>query len=167
MDTQNNKSRNIVIGIIILIVIVLALSWLFSRSGGSGGPALVGESLNSDESDAPLVASSLVIGDQLPGSVIFISQVILPQGGWVAIQRDEVGAPGAVVARRYFSADERVGSIALNQPTLDGESYFAVLYADGGDNTFDVTRNELLRSATGEIVAVKFRTTANLMESKS
>lgn len=163
----NLGKRIIVIVLILAAVVVLAsLWWKQSSVDNSSNLSAVGEAINNGPSTALVEKVSLLVNDQFPGTLIFVSSVELPKGGWVVIHRDEEGRPGAVIGAGYFAPDVSTGEVNLSTETKEGENYLAVLYRDNGDTNFDSRIDQVYRDDNTQIVAVSFKITRDLPENK-
>ena len=160
---ENKSSKNVVIWIIVLVhLVLLAAWWLFRGSATSNNLAAVGN-LTSTASSTSL--ATIRINDQFPGNVIFVSDVQLPDGGWVVIKKDNYGRPGDIVGAGYFGSNIRVGEVAVPS-TASGENYFAVLYDDNGDQRFTLGGDKPLFGANGDQIMTSFVITQNLPDVK-
>lgn len=164
-----NSNRNIVIGVIVLIVVVLLAAWLVFRQGGlSGNTAALGDLNNgtTTSSTATSTPASLTVNDQFPGNIIYISEVTLPQGGWVVVRRNNNGALGDIIGVGYFDSTVHVGEVDLAAATVEGDKYVAILYKDNGDRRFTTVSDRPLLDAAGNQITSSFTVTRNLPERK-
>lgn len=161
MENQNNK--NIVMVVIGLILLVLLVAWWLSQGNPTSNNLAAVGSL--DDTASSTLLASIKVGDQFPGSIVFISEVQLPNGGWVIIKKEASGRPGRIVGAGYFGKDIRVGEVAV-PITVEGEQYFAVLYGDNGDERFTLGGDKPLLDAGGEPIMTSFTITRNLPEVK-
>ena len=158
------NSKNVVIGLVVLLVLVVAGAvWLGRgdeanrQTGAANQPGAIGQ--NSGD-------ATVTVNDQFPGQIVYLSDLSLPAGGWVVIHEDGGGAPGAVIGQNYFSKSDRVGVINLNQTTINGRRYWAMVHADNGDGIFDPAVDLPVQNTTGENVMVGFNVTTTLPENK-
>lgn len=151
--------------LILAVLVVAGAMWYKKRSGEQAANlAAINQALDSQK---PVVLpAELKIDDQFPGPLVFVSSVKLPEGGWVAIHRDEAGAPGAIVGAGYFDKDLSSGEVNLSAASKEGETYHAVLYHDNGDLNFDTKTDLVYRDAAGLPMIINFRVTKNLPENK-
>lgn len=70
----------------------------------------------------------LVVTDQFPGNIVFITTVQLARPGFVNITKDVAGKAGVVIGTQSFEKGINTGKITLKEPTLSGSTYHAVLY---------------------------------------
>ena len=161
MKNQNNKS--IVIGVIGLALLVLLAAWWLARGNPAGNNLAGVGDLGNTASSTQL--ASVKVGDQFPGSVVFISDVQLPNGGWVVIKKDNSGQPGNIVGAGYFGQTVKVGEVAVSN-TIEGEQYFAVLYDDNGDSRFTLGGDRPILGSDSQPIMTNFTITRNLPEVK-
>ncbi len=165
---ENQNSKKVLIGAIVLAVVALLAGWWLLNNDGAQGPAAVGTVNPNSTSTEPEnnAGARLTVNDQFPGQIIFISDVTLPNGGWVVIRRDNAGTPGDFVGAGYFGPNVHVGEVDLSTPTREGERYYGVLYDDNGDGRFSLGGDEPILGADGQPLQVIFSVTRDLPEQK-
>ncbi|MEK7650271.1 MAG: hypothetical protein AAB364_00110 [Patescibacteria group bacterium] len=168
MTTQ--LSKRIILVVVVLAILVVGGVWLWKQESDRDLNQLgaVGQLGNNN---AALVAPTtekvaLTVEDQFPGTVVFVSSVELPKGGWVVIHRDNAGAPGEIAGAGYFGADVLTGEVNLSKMSAEGEKYYAVLYHDNGDFNFDLKTDLVYRDANNQPVLATFTVTRTLLEHK-
>jgi hypothetical protein len=170
MQPENSgiKPWQWVVTIIVIIIIVILGYWLFSRNSSSTTQTVVNTGTTTTSNiPASTEANSVVVTDQYPGNVVYISSVRLAQPGFVVIQKDNGGTPGAVVGTQYFAAGINPGKITLTSPTIDGGLYYASLYSDTvGNQQFDITKDMLVQDSHGTAIIETFHALANVPETK-
>jgi hypothetical protein len=107
-------------------------------------------------------ANRIVMGDQFPGNVVFVSSVQLANAGWVEIHADNNGQPGAYIGSQYFDKGINTGKITLTKPTVEGGLYYAMLHSDDGDKKFDPAKDLPLKDAKGNIIMKIFHAAASV-----
>jgi hypothetical protein len=153
--------------VIIIIVVVILGYWLFSNSGSNAGNQSAATGAASTTAPASTEANSLVVTDQYPGNVVYVSSVRLAAPGFVVIQSDSAGTPGKVIGMQYFAAGINPGKITLTSPTVDGGLYYASLYSDTvGNQSFDMTKDSLIVDSHGTSITETFHALANVPETK-
>jgi hypothetical protein len=167
-NTSGIKPWQWVITIIVIIIIVILGYWLFSKNSSSTSQNTAsGESMSTTTAPASTEANSVVVTDQYPGNVVYVSSVRLSAGGFVVIQSDNGGTPGAVIGTQYFAAGINPGKITLTSPTVDGGLYYATLYSDAvGNQQFDVTKDSVINDSHGNPIIETFHALANVPETK-
>lgn len=160
-------SRNILIAVIVVALVVIGLSWWLSRSAGPNvdNSAAVNRFPGDGVSTSPSSAS-LAVDDQVPGTTVFVSEVNLPTGGWVLIHKDAGGRTGTMIGAGYFGSNVHAGEVILSEPTVDGSAYYATLAADNGDERFDPRTDTALVDQAGNAIGVHFKTIGVLPNDK-
>lgn len=157
MEQNSNKSM-VWIVVVVIILIVLGI-WFFStRDGASVTPT--------DEETSEEMANTygrILIDDQFPGKVVYVSSATLPRNGFVVIHKDQAGKPGAVIGSRYFKKGTNPGTIDLSESTIEGGTYYAMLHGDEDANsTFDATKDLPLNDKSGNPVMRTFKVTKDV-----
>ena len=163
MEPENNRSRGVIIGAIVLVLVILGLIYWASRSGTTPpeNTAAVGEL-----GDGELGTAALTVSDPFPGEIVFVSQVNLPAGGFVVVRKLTDETAGEVVGANYFDAELHAGEVPITGGTRDGERYEASLYSDNGDKRFVAGDDLPLVGPDGQPVASRFGVTTVLPERK-
>jgi hypothetical protein len=146
--------------VIVIIVLIIIGIWVF---GGKGAQAPVDNSVTTDNSGQNVAGAinRIVMSDQYPGNVVYLSSVQLVNPGWVVIQADNAGQPGKILGETYFTSGINPGKITLSQPMVDGGTYYAVLYDDtDGTQTWNATADQPLKDASGNIIMKVFHGSA-------
>ena len=152
--------------IIVIIIIVILGYWLFSKNSSST-PQPVTSTATTPTTPVATEANSVVVTDQYPGNVVYVSSVRLASPGFVVIQKNNSGTPGAVIGTQYFAAGINPGKITLTSPTVDGGLYYASLYSDSvGSQKFDITKDTLVQDSHGTAIIETFHALANVPETK-
>jgi hypothetical protein len=165
-ENQGIKPWQWVVTIIVIVVIVILGYWLFSKSAA---PSMENDMGSTTASTLPASteANSIVVTDQYPGNVVYVSSVRLAAPGFVVIQSDNGGTPGAVIGVQYFAAGINPGKITLTSPDVDGGLYYASLYSDSvGNQTFDITNDAIIKDSHGTSIIETFHALANVPETK-
>ena len=156
-----------VVTIIVIVIIVILGYWLFSRNSSSTPSQPSASTATTPTTPVATEANSVVVTDQYPGNVVYISSVRLAQPGFVVIQKDNGGTPGAVIGTEYFAAGINPGKINLTSPTVDGGLYYASLYTDTvGSQKFDIAKDTLVSDSHGNNIITTFHALANVPETK-
>lgn len=106
-------------------------------------------------------ANRIIMSDQFPGNVVYISSVQASGPVWVAIHKDDNGKPGAVIGTSKFPAGINPGRINLSEPTVDGGTYYAMMHSDDGNATFDAVKDAPLKDESGNVIMKIFRATTS------
>lgn len=153
---------------VIVIVILVVLGYYMFKGGDA---PKVSDISNPTESSTPAIDANevnrVVVADQYPGNIAYISSVQLANPGFVVIQKDNKGTPGAVIGSAYFPKGISPGKITLTEKTVDAGIYYAVLYSDtDGDKKFDAVKDIALKDSKGNVIMKIFRATSNIAEVK-
>ncbi len=167
MEPNETGARKVVIGIVVVIIIAIgAIVWLSTRDGANDNSAAVGSAFDRAAAIRAGRTATITVGSQLPAASVYVSQVDLPEGGWVVVRRNDSGVVGSVIGAGYFDANTRAGTIDLIEKLEEGKNYFVELYADNGDDRFSVVEDALLEGPDGNPLRVTFLATENLPEIK-
>ncbi|MCC2631031.1 MAG: hypothetical protein K0S38_840 [Candidatus Paceibacter sp.] len=111
-----------------------------------------------EEGSTPVSNGSVAIKveDQNPGRVVVVYQVSLEKPGWVVIHEDTNGKPGTMLGARLFDKGSNSGLVELLRPMADGKNYFAVVYNDDGNFSFDPKKDLVIKDASGKEIMSKF-----------
>lgn len=152
-----------VTAVVIIALIVLGF-YMFSGKGTT-----TTETPTTETPDTGSVAASanrVVVADQFPGNIVYLSSVQLAQPGWVVIHKDNAGTPGAIIGYAWFEKGINPGKITLTEKTVEGGVYYAMVHTDDGDKVFDASKDLPLKDAKGDIIMKMFRATASAVEMK-
>jgi hypothetical protein len=153
-----------VVTVIVIIVLILLGYYMFSGAKDSAVDIDdIDDTTTTD--DSSLIkgndANRVVVSDQFPGNIVYISSVQLANPGFVVIKSDNAGIPGAVLGSQYFDKGINPGKVTLKSSTVDGSLYYATIYADtDGNKMFDIIKDMPVKDATGNIIMRTFRATS-------
>ena len=151
----------------VIVIIVLILLGYYMLKGNSATPSMT-DVVPAD--DTSLVAGKdtnrVVVTDQFPGNIVYLSSVQLAKPGFVVIHKDNKGTPGEIIGYQYFDKGINPGKITLTTPTVEGQTYYAMLHSDDGDKKFDAKLDLPLKDAAGNIIMKTFRSTTTVTETK-
>ncbi|OHA16882.1 MAG: hypothetical protein A3C79_00955 [Candidatus Taylorbacteria bacterium RIFCSPHIGHO2_02_FULL_45_28] len=153
------KTWQWVVTVIVIIVLIIIGIMVFGNDKASDQDDL-GTDIDTTDTTASIEANRVVLGDQFPGNVVFLSSVQLANGGWVVIHKDNAGIPGEIIGSMYFNKGINTGKITLTKPTTEGGIYYAMLHSDDGDKVFDDTKDLPLKDSKGNTIMKLFRATA-------
>ena len=159
MEQQNGiKTWQWVVTVIVIIILVILGYNMFN-----GSPESI---VNTDEEQTLLDTEKtskdtnrVIVADQAPGNIVYISTVQLSKPGFVVIQKDNGGVPGDVIGSQYFDKGIFPGKITVTSPTIEGDMYYAVLYTDNGDKKFDIKKDLPIKDAKGNTIMKLFKVT--------
>jgi len=147
----------IVTALVIVALIVVGIMVFSSKSDTD----VTGDTAITDTTGGSVSeVNRVVMSDQYPGNVVYLSSVQLSKEGWVVIHKDEAGKPGAVIGSMYFAKGINPGKITLTTPTVEGGIYYAMLHSDDGDKVFDIAKDLPIKDSKGNIIMKLFRASA-------
>ena len=97
------KTWQWVVTVIVIIVLIIIGVMVFGNKG-SQAPATTAPVSTATSTSQSGSVNRIVMADQYPGNVAYISSVQLQNGGWVVIKNDNNGQPGDVIG--MFVRDE-------------------------------------------------------------
>lgn len=148
----------VVTAIVIIVLVVIGIMVFGNKS--SQAPATDDTTTTSQTGQTGV--NRIVMSDQYPGNVVYLSSVQLAQPGWVVVQADNNGQPGTVLGSTHFGAGINTGKVTLSQPTVEGGTYYAVLYTDDGTGTFNPATDKPLTDANGNVIMQIFHASASV-----
>ncbi len=146
---------------VIVIIALIVIGVMVFGDDNDAEPVDNGSGTTTGQNGAQEV-NRIVMSDQYPGNVVYLSSVQLAKPGWVAIHRDNNGQPGAVIGSTYFESGINPGRINLTQNTTEGGTYYAMLHSDDGDKKFDAAKDQPLRDSRNNIIMRIFRASASV-----
>lgn len=162
-NTGGIKTWQWVVTVIVIIILVILGYNMFK--GGSTPTTTIEDATSTDVTKTGDI-NRVVISDQFPGNIVYLSSVQLAQPGWVVIHKDNNGTPGAIIGSAYFEKGINPGKITLTSPTVEGGIYYAMIHSDNGDKVFDATKDLPLKDASGNIIMKLFRASTSVTEVK-
>jgi hypothetical protein len=163
-QNEGIKAWQWIVTVIVIIILIVLGYYMFK-----GNTAPVGTDVSPTSSASPTdlnEVNRVVVADQYPGNVVYVSSVQLANPGWVVIHKDENGKPGKVIGSTYFDKGINPGKITLTENTADGSIYYAMLHADDGDKKFDATKDAEIKDSRGTVISKIFRATSSITEVK-
>jgi hypothetical protein len=149
------KTWQWVVTVIVIIILIIIGIFVF---GNKTETSSTNEPISSPTIEA---GNGIVMSNQFPGNVVYISSVSqTADQGWIAIQKSNNGQPGAVIGYASVSAGTNPVKITLSQPTIDGGTYYAVMYTDDGDGKFDINKDQPLRDTDNNVIMHLFHASA-------
>jgi len=154
------KTWQWVVTVIVIIVLIIIGVWVFGGKSSSSTteiPVAV-----TDNSNVAGAINRIVMSDQYPGNVVYLNSAQFANPGWVVINADNAGTPGAILGETYFTSGINPGKITLSSPMIDGGTYYAVMYSDNGDQKFDASVDKALTDSNGNIIMKVFHASASV-----
>ncbi len=147
----------------VIVIIALVVVGYVMLKGGSSTPSDVTDDTTSEVDGIKTGdINRVVVSDQFPGNIVYISSVQLSQPGFVVVHKDNNGTPGDIIGYQYFDKGINPGKITLTMPTVEGGVYYAMLHTDDGDKKFDAKKDMPLKDSRGEIIMKLFRASASV-----
>ena len=163
-ETTGVKTWQWVVTVIIIIVLIVLGYYMF-KGNDAAAPAST-DNTGGDSLVAGKDVNRVVVTDQFPGNIVYLSSVQLTKPGFVVIHKDKAGTPGDVIGYQYFDKGINPGKITLTTATMDGGIYYAVLHSDDGDKVFSAAKDLPLKDANGSTIMKLFRVTTTVTETK-
>lgn len=102
--------------------------------------------------------NAIYVEDQLAESLLVqVGFVILSTPGYVVIYDDASGTPGSVIGSSDLLQDggEHL-VVTVDDPLMDKQVYYAMLYHDDGDGVFDVNKDTQATDSEDSVVLMSF-----------
>jgi len=99
----------------------------------------------------------IVVKDQPAGFKVIVDSVSLENVGWVAIHEDRDGELGNILGAYRFENGTHSGEVELLRNTVEGGTYYAVIYNDDGDREFDHKKDVPLVDGLGNEIISEFK----------
>jgi hypothetical protein len=148
----------VVTAIVVIILIVIGVMVFGKDSPEDETPD--NTNATSTVSNTPGV-NAIVMSDQYPGNVVYLSSVQLSKAGWVEIHKDNKGQPGEIIGTAWVDAGVNPVKVTLTSPIVDGGTYYAMLHSDDGDKKFDAAKDLPLKDANGNVIMRIFKGSVN------
>lgn len=145
----DQSSRNMIIWIVVVVVILIIGTYLIARNRGGNQSAVSPSPTETPLSEGP---DSVAVSAQFPGNTLYLDSVTFANGGWAVVHESANGQPGKIIGEKYFPAGTNPGSIDLGSAMVAGNEYIVMLHSDDGDKKFDATKDLPLKDAQGNII---------------
>jgi len=149
---------------VVLILLGLGIYMMTVKSDTTAAP--MDEHTGMDENSDMHALDRIIITDQFPGNIVYISTVELSHDGFVTIHKGVGGRPADMIGSQFFPAGNQPGSIDLSENTVDGATYYAVLRMDDGDGVLDIAKDLPALDENGAEIIKAFNATTDLPEDK-
>lgn len=147
---------------VVIIIILVVIGYMVFKKSPDGS-----DTINTNNPATSQEENRLIVNDQFPGNIVYVATVQLAKTGFVSVRKSTAGAPGAAIGTKLFEKGTNSGNVTLGENTIDGMSYYAVLYDDtDGDRIFDETKDQPIRDKAGNIIMKMFRALSDLVETK-
>ena len=155
------KTWQWVVTVIVIIVLIVIGIWVFGGKGASA-PAQTPVATDNSGANMPGALNRVVMSDQYPGNVVYLSSAQFANPGWIVIQADKNGQPGAILGETYFTSGINPGKITLSQPMVDGGTYYAVMYNDTDGTQTWSNSDKPLTDANGNVIMQVFHASTSV-----
>jgi len=107
---------------------------------------------------------SLKVSNQAPGKTVFVDDVKSDRTVWVVIMENFNGVKGNILGAGLFEEGQNAGLVELLRGTVEGGSYYALIYAEDSnltqDRVFNTDFDLPLVASNGGLVEVMFQTSS-------
>jgi hypothetical protein len=141
----------VVTAIVIVVLIVIGIFVFGKKSPSTDNTPSDTMGTSTPATNTPGV-NNIVMSDQYPGNVVYLSSVTMANGGWVEIHKDNNGQPGAIIGSAWVDAGTSPVKVTVSSPIVDGGTYYAMLHSDNGDKKFDSTVDLPLKDSNGNVI---------------
>ena len=156
------KTWQWVVTAIVIIVLIIIGIMVFGNKGSQAPAAATTTGLTGTSTDQTGALNRIVMSDQYPGNVVYLSSVQLANPGWVVIKDDNNGQPGNVIGSVYSAAGINPVKVTLTAPMVDGGTYYAILYTGTNATAFDSTVEQPLTDSTGAAIMHVFHASSSV-----
>lgn len=148
----------------VIVIIVLIIIGIFVFSGNETVTPVDNTQNTPTDTNNTIGLNRIVMNDQYPGNVVYLSSVQLEKTGWVSIHADNAGKLGEVIGSAKFEKGIAPGKVTLTKSTVEGGTYYAVLRFDDGDGIFNATKDLPVKDSKGNDIIRLFRVTESAGE---
>jgi hypothetical protein len=159
-NTSGIKTWQWVVTVIVIIALIVIGVMVFG--GKSAETPTLGENPTATSTDQNGAANRIVMTDQYPGNIVYLSSVQVATSSWVVIHADNSGVPGKVIGSAHFDAGINPGKVTLSESMIDGKTYYAVIYTDNGSGKFDATKDVPLKDSNGQVIMKIFKASSTV-----
>jgi hypothetical protein len=179
ISPNENLVRNWLAGIAIVLVILIAITYILHRNDTA--PTIAGDDMSSATATttatstavsttgttgsvvagfAPLSGTvtttsngeAIAVDSQPAGAPVVISSMTLFRKSWVAVEAMD----GSILGAGLFSADATSGTIPLLRDTVAGKQYEVVIYAAATGKSFDFLQDQMVVGSDGSPIGAAF-----------
>ena len=130
--------KTLLILVILVVAVGIGAAFLFLRE--TDEPGIAG-----DSAGLIIGKNAIYVAEQAPSQTISVEVVYLEQPGFVVIHENSNEKPGKILGvSGLLPTGETKDSlqISLSRSTVDGETIYAMLHHDDGDNIFDAAKDK-------------------------
>lgn len=155
-----NKKNIIFLAVGIIAIILIGYFWGGKKIALAPSDNLnnvAGKKENNSNITTTISSSKITLSNQIPGEVVLISEVTMPEQGWVAVHDDNEGEPGNILGAYFLPAGTHKSQmIPLLRAITDDNSYLIVIHGDNGDRVFDYKADTPILNTNGQIETAVF-----------
>ena len=161
MQQENGlKTWQWVVTAIVIVVLIVIGIFVFGKKGEQAAPSSAETAATSTQPAAAAGVNTIIMSDQYPGDVVYVSSLTAAQSAWVVIHKDNNGQPGDIIGSAHVDAGTSPVKISVSSPIIDGGTYYAMLHSDDGSKTFNAATDLPLKDANGNIIMRVFHGSA-------
>jgi hypothetical protein len=98
----------------------------------------------------------LTVADQEAGTVVNVSGLVIAGKKWIGVYDDRSGAPGWIMGATRVHEGDTVAKVELLRTTVAGNTYYAVILNDDGDEVFN-RLSDLPPLTSDRVTIVRFK----------
>ncbi|TAL49683.1 hypothetical protein EPN81_05055 [Patescibacteria group bacterium] len=145
--------------IIVILVVAIFVSGPPAPSSGSNESSVPEPTRYATfEEMLDLGGNAIYVENQKSGSTsVLVGFVVLSAPGYVVIYNDNSGVPGSVIGESVlFQTGGEHLTISLNEPLVENQVYYAMLYHDDGDGRFRADTDVQVVDSEQSVVLMTF-----------
>jgi len=157
-QSPHKKKTALILIIGVLLGITVGYFIFNQKVAWAPGQKITGQN-NSKQNEQGSVSLSqeISIDTQIPGEVVLIKKITMPESGWLAIHDDLDGKPGKVLGAAYLKAGtHQRQEVLLLRALTEDKNYLAVIHKDDGDRYFDYLLDAPLTNPNGQLEVTPF-----------
>ena len=167
---NQQKGFSAIFIVIVVVVLVAAAYFIFMRESAIEKDIVPEPPISdSDDTMEPLLIgnNAIYVSDAKPSTSVKVGFAILANSGYVVIHEDSASKPGAIVGSSdiLLQGESKDFEVMLSREGIDGETLYAMLHSDNGDDTFDPVEDSPIKDDRGNIILMKFQISSSADES--
>ena len=163
-QNQGIRTWQWVVTVIVIIILIVLGYYLFKGNGGANSATNSPTPTPTDVVVDTNEINRIVLSDQYPGNVVYVSSVQSANGAWVEIHKDNNGQPGAYIGSAWVDKGIAPVKVTLTEKMVNGGLYYAMLHSDNGDKKFDAAKDLPLKDSRGNIIMKAFRASTTVTD---
>lgn len=131
--------------VILLVIVAIALGVAFIFRFRGGNAKLASTASTGDSAGFIVGRNAIYVAEQSPSRTVSVAVARLEKPGFVVIHEDSAGKPGKILGTSSVLPTGEIKNltpIGLSRTTKDGETLYAMLHLDDGDNIFDPAKDK-------------------------